>query len=236
MLVVMMVLLMGTVGATIAMDATRNGLRSAAHQRTGIQTKYMAEAVLLSAIARVDILGGAGFQAEYIDPWKTKPPPIMTGFGEPSIVPVQDHDTARMYAEALCANPHADEGPPAQVAGAPASVPTTVCTPDGTDLSGTIGPGNAWEPLRYLVDIYDCAAVSSLIPGEAQGKTAESLRCVLTARARSGVAAAVSLPQTTRDWNMSGGTYYQSTHQAAHDAQAVIFTPQLVGTGGNGNQ
>ena len=225
MLVVLMVLLMGTVGATIALDASRNGLRSAAHHRIGTQNRYAAEAVLLSAISRIDILGGPGYQREIVTPWSTRPPPVMERLGEPPIL--VDHDTARMYALEICDDPDTDEFPPVQVAGPGAIVPSGVCAPEGTDESGTIGPGNAWEPTRYLADIYDCEQISTMIPGQAQGASAKSLRCIITARARAGLASA-----PTNTWRMGGATdYVQSTHQAAHDAQAVIVTPQLFGTG-----
>lgn len=228
MLVVMFVLLMGTVGATLAVDAANNGLRAAGHNRTALQTRYMAEAELMTAAGYIELLG-----PNFVRVMDQSAVPNMAIYGALPI-PINiglpgasRHHASQFVDRAICALQVAGEVPPVQAGqgldGSAAFAPAGGCPPNVADLTGTVGPGFAWVPDRFRIDVYDCYQVpQTMVAGEDQASPLRRLACVMSARGRMNVPGA-----PINQWTMGGIVYDQPTQQSLYEAKMSIVTPEF---------
>lgn len=191
MLVVMLVLLMVTATAMVGIHTTAYEVRGAGYARQALQTGYIGEAGVESAMAWVDFYGpGALLQAMNRSSELNR-----SGGGEAlDLAPFEEplaagHDAYRLYASDL--------------GSAMSTVPL-----DQT----SVGARNAYEPM-ILVDIYDAYTYTGAIRGSrSDGRNRlQYLRATYTSRGRTrirGIGAA--------DLDSSTNTYL---HESASDAR-----------------
>ena len=147
MLVVMLVLLIATAAAAISVQATTLEMRSAGYTRRELQTKYVAEAGLASAYRTLNRVGPRALL--YAMKGINVTQPVMANFHEPELGLSATAKTAyRIVSDDYT------------VAASPL-VPPVKTAEDG---SGSLGPGQAYEPW-FVVDVYDHYAMASPNPG-----------------------------------------------------------------------
>lgn len=232
MLVVMMVLLMATVSATIAIDASYNALRAAGHQVTNTRTKLMAEAALHTAVGYMELVPSVDQAILQVGT-----APDMQVFGAPIIDTSADgsrrHHATRMPDIAMASLQMVGERPPVQpglnlsTTAFPAPSTAGGFTPNNNDVDGTTGRGVAWHPDRFVVDMYDCFEVSrSMVAGQAQGQgasTRKQLQCTFSARGHHRLEGG----SPTNEWTWEGVTYVQEELKSLHEAQMTVITPEF---------
>jgi len=226
MLVVMLILLVATAAAGFAVSNIQSEVHAAGNERLALQTRYVAEAAIMTTITWIDLLGSTGQWEATKEAWKTGGPPEMSVVAEPDIkadvaTGLLSHAASRstmLQQDDLVTD--ASEVSPLSVAMPPATAGTGGTggtggggggtgggggAPPSNDVLGSFGPRQAYElPAEgYVVDITDCyEAASAGVPGAPIGGPQSGLKpmrllCVLTARGR------LVLPGTrTRDWNI----------------------------------
>lgn len=232
MLVVMMVLLMATVSATIAIDASYNALRAAGHHVTGTRTRLMAEAALHTAVGYIELVPDVDRGIIQVGS-----EPNMQVFGWPNIDPGLNgegrHHATRISDTGMSALQMTGERPPVQAgknldtSGFPTMSALGGFPADPNDVDGTTGRSVAWHPDRFVVDMYDCFEVSrSMVAGQGQGQgagTRKQLQCTLSARGHHRLEGG----SPTNTWTWQGVTYVQEELKSLHEAQMTIITPEF---------
>jgi hypothetical protein len=137
MLVVLMIIMVATATATMAVQSTNFELRSSGYGRRETQTKYVSEAALSTALGTVESAGPQFLIAAL----NKSDPPVMGNFNEPEL------DTGKGGYRIYSSDYSGLTPPP--VAG-------------GDD--GTLGPKQAYEPW-FAVDIYDQYSVPAVVAG-----------------------------------------------------------------------
>jgi hypothetical protein len=205
MLVVMLILLIATAAAAISVQATTMEMRSAGYARRELQTKYVAEAALASAYRTLNQVGPRSLLYAMS---KATVQPDMTRLHEPAL---------SLSGSAKTAYRIVSDDYPATIA-AP-MVPPVNSAEDG---SGTLGPGQAYQPW-FAVDIYDHYSAPSANPGyrlEGYGSL-YFMYANFTARGftiPSGASGPVNDP-------LSDGQFNQAAFTACGTAQLGPFTP-----------
>jgi hypothetical protein len=146
MLVVMLVLLVVTASATLAIYSTQFEVRATGHQRQAMQTSMVAEAGLVAATTTIEMVGGARVLR-----WRMERAPRAVGTrlsAEDPPLSAMNNETERFLSSDL-------------VPGTAPSVRLATTDASGFALS-------AFEP-RYIVDINDGYNILPTFVGQAAG-------------------------------------------------------------------
>jgi hypothetical protein len=239
MLVVMLILLVATASAAVAVHTTQSELHAAGQERLALQTRYVSEVAIMTTTSWIDQLGD-DFQGIW-DRWATKPAPDLTRYGEAPFTADTRHNAIRTGEYEQTGLPQYIQ-PPLWLGGGAAGSgggggggsggASAPADPSGI---GTFGPRQAYglpsDPtsgqfLGYTVDVTDCVqAPPAYTPGMQIGSNAglvpTQFYCTLTARGR------VVLPgaPAQRGWTFGGSIYNQDPFMCAQDSRATILTP-----------
>lgn len=234
LLVVIFVLAMVTAAGGLALRSSRNQSTQAGNNRLAVQTQYLNEAVLLDALAHVEL--------PTISPWRTQPPgPLppnnpnlfasfgtrdLTGIETVKVLPADS-----LGPVALGGSRRAAAAFP--VREAPLWLPPSDMVPASGDPTGTTGPRTPWSPdnaaafgrQAMVVHFVNCR-VSPARPGNAAGPgRPPGLMCTAEARARTAIAAS----PIRNAWNVAGqiGPYLQLSHAVERFAVGSVFIPAI---------
>jgi hypothetical protein len=252
MLVVMLVLMVATASAVISVNTVQSELQAAGNDRIALQTRYVAEAAIMTTVSWIDMLGDTGQWLETWNDWTT--PPEMWPVGEPELPTNRQATRTSMWQQrALTTNtnevpPLADATPYGTggggAGGSGGSGGTGGSGGSGgsggaggagggpaVDFLGSFGPRQSYvlPSEGYVVDITDCQiAPTAGTPGSPVGGGPGSLRvvqfyCVLTAHGRL-----VQSSGLTRTWTFNSHNYAQSMFGSSHDSRATIVTPAMI--------
>jgi hypothetical protein len=241
MLVVMLILLVATASAAVAVHTTQSELHAAGQDRLALQTRYVSEVAITATASWIDQLG-EDFQG-VLDKWSARPAPDLTRFGEPALTAETRHNALRTGAYEQSGLPQYVKSPVWLGGGSAGSGTGGAGGSSGSSAPvdpsgiGTFGPRQAYglpsDPtsgqfLGYTVDVTDCvAAPPAYTPGMPiggqGGLVPQQLYCTLTARGR------VVLPgnPAQRQWTFGGSTYNQDPFMCAQDSRATILTPVM---------
>ncbi len=258
MLVVLLIIMTGTAAAMLALNTVHSELQASGQERVALQTRNIADAAMVTTIAWINLLGGTGQWLRTWDLWRVSGPPDMDNYPEPAIDPILTTGFASrttMGAERalnieaanevgiVCnAAPGGSGGSggsgSAGMGGAGGAGGTTASNSDPCDSSfdtanmvGSFGPSQAYTlpaNLGYVVDITDCIrAPAALAPGSPLGGATSydviAFNCTVTARGRLEIGAA------SRSWTYGASPgYTQRVFASAHDARAMIVTPEMI--------
>ena len=253
MLVVLLILLVATASAAVSVSNTQTEMAAAGNERVATQTRYVAEAAIVSSMAVVDRLQdrfkgvlypAAGTElAPYAEPeiW------VNHNFGQMTIDTVTREQTAADVPPLSDAPPYVPTagsggsggtssggsgGGSGTSAGAGGSGGTAAPT---TDTTGSFGPEQTFglTPRAFVVQFTDCVkAQGAMTTGESIGGTDPgagtiSYHCVLTARGRLEPIGAGNVGD--KEWEYGAGKkVWQRGFASAHDARATILTPAVM--------
>ncbi len=191
----MLILLMVTATATFAIHATAAEVRASGHSRVAMQTGYMAESALTSAMDWVDRTGPRVL-VDVMNQRSTMTPLDMSPF-EPTL------DASKVAHRLYVADLDTASAAPVEEGEA---VPNPAVVP-----SDVFGSRSVYEPV-YVVDIYDHHVYTGVMPGYGAGGgvTMRYVRATYTARGRARLRDSVGASSATTDY-----------HQTAGDARAM---------------
>lgn len=204
MLVVMALLLVVTATATLAMHSTSIELRSTGNARQRMQTRYVAEGALVSAMTMIEQSGPEPLSIS-IERSMTGSAPRFLAPEEPRMAPTTGNH--RIYMEELATAPG--------VVGAP------IVSGTGGD---SLGSGMGYVP-NFVVDVNDTYRFTGVIPGHRSDGlgTLEYVAATYTARGRTQLPgrvdgyspAEVELDTNDRNWTVRG------YHESAANSRAI---------------
>jgi hypothetical protein len=165
MLVVLMVLLMTTATATMAIHATSMEIRSAGHSRQALQAEYLAEGSTYAALSYLEVLRANGALVQYLR--TTVAAGVSTGPGEVTM----DYGTNLFRIRMQDFTPTSAAG----VRGLPVETRATAVP--------SMGPRNAYQPDFEIggTDLYQLARDDA--GRDLTGRGAQYFRMTLTSRA-----------------------------------------------------
>lgn len=241
MMVALLILLVGTASAAVAVNATQAELRSAGRARLGQQGRYASEAAMMTSISYIDLTFRSGDWQQMWETWDAAAaPPEMHHYGEAEVDPVNRHHASRMthksqtvtqetYEYTPLSNPQAAGAGGASGAGAGGAGGAAGGGGAAPDPVGNLGPRSAYQfPLAdadagYTVDLTDCfRAPSAMVPGETTSSV--QFYCSLTARARL----APPNPSPPNVFSLPGGDYLQEPFTTRFRSRATIITPPVL--------
>jgi hypothetical protein len=253
MLVVMLILLVATASAAVAIQATQAELRAAGQERQAVQTRYVAEAGLMTTLSYLDMTANSSdlsaLKAQFDFP---NPAPVMGVYAEPeysfNTLTGQGgtrHGALRLTSlsqrainlspgdevSGVITEPQAAGGSGGS-GGTGGAAPTTGAAAF-IDFYGSLGPGQAYSPYdndgnSYVADINDCIDVKNASAGnEVQQLSTVVLHCTVTIRARTQVPLNTASP-LLRQWNLAGTPFIQNPFTTAHDMRAAVTLPPMM--------
>ncbi|MDH5673372.1 MAG: hypothetical protein OEZ06_14555 [Myxococcales bacterium] len=237
MLVVLLVLMFATAGATISVRVTQAEFRAAGDDRMALQAQYLAEAAMSTALAYVDMQANRGLltlmrRAQGL-PGEPSPLPSMAPeVAEPEILTGGNSRNAVRFPQPSL------ELPLLQPGGEwPAMAAANVFA---ADALGSTGPLAAQVPERYLVDLTDCQLMPAAlqpgapIGGGRTGQRVVQFSCVLTARTRltnlDAAGNAVGM-QYHKDWLVDPANtlyYHHDPYGSVRESRASVLLPQML--------
>ncbi len=253
MFIVMLILLVATALATIALQTTQAELRAAGSNRVSMQTQYIAENALISTLSYADAMATQDkFACVFLSVGAPRLPPNMYPYGETEVPQGYSFFSVRsqwfnqkdfIQKSAAAVLP---DFPPLSLAN---GVDTGGTVSGLADTIGTLGPQAAYRPgdaavfaaqaagngppgsnsnPDYVVDFYDCKKLPAYAsPGNPvdDSNPYAPYYCVVTSRGRS------FLPNgLTKTWDLTyggkvlGGAYALNRFSSAHDARTTIIT------------
>jgi hypothetical protein len=236
MLVVLLILLVATASAAVAVSNTQAELQASGNERVAVQTRYVAEAGLTTALAFTQKVDIEGLLKDAVDP-------KMKHYAEPELRPqamAMRHtmnSVTRIAANpTLEVMPLSDAVPYTAAAGGGGSGGSAGSGGSGgaaaaDDTTGSFGPHQTYglPPGGFVVDFTDCIPLAgATVPGMSlndaslESKPITSYSCVLTARGRLEPAGA----SANNDWTVGGNTKEISVFSSAHDARAEAVITQ----------
>jgi len=244
-LVVMLIILVATASAAVAVHTTQSELHAAGQDRLALQTRYVSETAMMTTVSWIDLLGD-DLQGVF-DRWSTRPAPDMTRYGELPLTIDTRHLALRTFEIEQTTTGGTGNTPVFMQA--PISLPSAgtggsgggsggSSAPSDPDSIGSFGPRQAYgfpsDPasgsfVGYAVDMNDCVtAPPAYTPGvpighSNDGTVPRQLYCTLTARGR------VVLPGAAaqRQWSFGASIYNQDPFACAQDSRATILTPTI---------
>jgi len=257
MLVVLLIIMVTTSAAMLALHTVNSELRATGNQRLAQQTRGVADAAMVTTIAWIDLLGSTNQWLRTLEMWRTNGPPDMGAYPEPAIDPITTHGfasrttmAAQRHLNIAAANEvgivcnHGDgaagsggAGGAGGGGGSGGSGGSTSTSSDGCDspfdqanLVGSLGPQQAYAVPDdgYVVDITDCMlAPAALAPGSPLGGS--SSYDVIAFNCTVTARGRLDISAGTRSWSYgSTPAYTQSVFASAHDARATIVTPEMI--------
>lgn len=251
MLVVMMILLVATASAAVAIQTTQAELRAAGQERQAVQTRYVAEAGLMTTLAYLDLTASSADMISLKTQFEfPNAPPRMNVFAEPeySFNTVTGkggtrHGAFRLSSisqRAINVQATSEVGvitEPTGTGGSGGSGGSGGAT-NFVDAYGSLGPGQAYSAVdedsnTYVADVNDCIDVKNATAGnEVQHAGSVVLHCTVTIRART----MLNLNDPTHasslwhKWNMAGqaAAFIQNPFTTAHDMRASVTLPPML--------
>jgi len=233
MLVVLLILLVATASAAVSVANTQAELQASGNERIAVQTRYVAEAGLTTALNWAET-------ASMTELLTNSVVPSMKHYAEPEL------RTVGLHMRHTMASVMKHPGNPAlEVMPLSDAVPYTAAGGSGgagaggsggsggapavDDTTGSFGPHQTYGlgPGGFVVDFTDCITVTGANVGgmwQGEGETAlTSYSCVLTARGRLEPLGGDGDP---RIWKLSAGDKDMSLFSSAHDARAEAIITQ----------
>jgi hypothetical protein len=247
MFIVMLILLVATALATIALQTTQAELRAAGSNRMSVQTQYIAENGLVSTLSYADAMATQDkFACAFLSVGKPRVPPNMYPYGETEVPQGYSFFSVRSqwFNQKDFLKTDLPDFPPLSLAN---GVDTGGVVSKLQDTIGTLGPQAAYRPgdaavfsaaaagngpvnpnPDYVVDFYDCKKLPAYAsPGNPvdDSNPYAPYYCVVTSRGRS------FLPNgLTKTWDLTyggkvlGGPFALNRFSSAHDARTTIIT------------
>lgn len=220
MIVVMLILMAATVGATFAVHATTMELRSAGQMRQALQTEYVGETGAVAALDYVTRIGPQGLlyaisqstasASVGVNPYAEygEPPPADAGFGGAS-------GARKPYYRMTCDPSQSQDDFSAAISGVAGGKPLET-TSLGLHTNRTA---------RFTVDINDHYTYQMPSPGaRSDGRgTFHFLGATITSRGRTAIEGIDSAGRPTTDPVTAGLTIYRK-HETSNDARAQLIS------------
>jgi hypothetical protein len=183
MLVVMMVLLMTTATATVAIHTTTMEIRSAGQVRQAVQAEYLAESGSYGALGYMDMVGAHGVLVQYSQT------SVAGGTAAAPTETTMDRATNLLRIQMSDLTP-----------GVAGNV-TSPVVENRTGRVPSVGPRNAYQP-NFVVDGTDLYQISRDEAGrDLTGRGAQYFRMTLTSRATMAPPSDYRATGDVRDYN-----------------------------------
>jgi hypothetical protein len=100
LLVVLLIIMMATASAMLALHTVQSELRASGNQRVALQTRAVADAALVTTIAWVDLLGSTNQWLATLDAWRSgaNGSPDMLNYPEPAIILAPNANATQGFA------------------------------------------------------------------------------------------------------------------------------------------